>query len=229
MRPFLFITIAAIVAAAPMAAHAGAKRQVTVEVSADLLSRAEALDMDLGAFLEKHLTAALQGTTAAHADEAPATHKQILVAAFDNLEAVNFAPLKVNKSTPAGKVKALCQTVRDNRDALLVNAERRRSLPPPEALDEARALDQYRAMRLRKIKTRLGKDGRIIRANAKILERHCPDLRKEDPALKSAFKTVIAKYGPAGWCKAMMAKPQAEWTMNDGNNFARFCAGQMAK
>jgi hypothetical protein len=53
------VMIVALLAAQP--AVAGSRKSVTLEIDADLLRRAESLNMDLGAFLEKRLATALGG------------------------------------------------------------------------------------------------------------------------------------------------------------------------
>ena len=42
---------------------------------------------------------------------------------------------------------------------------------------------------------------------------------------KQAMTTALGNYGPVGWCRATMRKPQAQWTMEDGQNFAKYCQG----
>ena len=95
----------------------------------------------------------------------------------------------------------------------------------PTSLEEAQKLDQYLAARFRALKARMAKAGRKIQTSGKILEAKCPDLNKNEVQVKQAMNTALSPYGPVGWCRAQMKKPQSQWSMEDSGKFIKLCRG----
>ena len=200
---------------------AAPKEAVTIEINQDLLQRARERNVDLSAFVEEQLASALS----MEADAPAMSHKALVTAAFDSLEGMMFAPLDIDASSPTDTVRATCQSMVDNFDKLVGYAETRKSMPAPTTLEEAKALDDYLAGRFQALQTRMGQVGSQIQASIAIIQRDCPDMDQDDAVMQQAMATALGQYGPTGWCNAMRQKPQAEWTMDDGTNYAKFCTG----
>jgi Protein of unknown function (DUF3012) len=197
------------------------KESVTIEIDADLLKRARAQDLDLASILEKQLKARL-GSAAS----APATdHLSFLSAAFDNFESIMFAPLKVNAQTSNADVRKVCKEMIKGTEQLIADAETRKSMPLPTSLEEARKLDDYIQSRFKAFQERAAKVGQQAANSSQILKSKCADLDVDETQMRTAMQSVFAGYGPAGWCQAMRQKAQAEWTMEDSENFVKFCTG----
>lgn len=224
MRRTLLILFMAVLHSLPAAAQsdtAAPKEAVTIEIDSDLLRRARERNLDLGAMMETSLAKEL----GVAADAAPDTHRALLAAAFDNVEAMMFAPLEIDRNTPTAEVRRVCQSVNTRLEKLVAHAKAREAMALPESLEEAQELDQYLAKRLQAMQARMAKDGAKAQASGKIMEAKCPDLNRNERLAQQAMKTALGGYGPVGWCRAMMRKPQAQWTMDDGGKFAKFCQG----
>jgi len=200
---------------------AAPKETVTLEINADLLQRARELNVDLSAFVEERLATALKMESSAPA----MSHKALVTAAFDSLESMMLAPLQVDASTPTDSVRATCQSMVDDFNKLVDYADTRKSMAAPTTLEEAKALDEYLAGRFQVFQTRMGEVGGQIQGSIAIIQRDCPDMDQDDAVMQQAMATALGQYGPSGWCNAMKQKAQAEWTMDDGTNYAKFCTG----
>lgn len=207
--------------AAAQSDPAAPKEAVTIEIDSDLLRRARERNLDLGVLMETSLEAELGGVAGA----VPETHRALLAAAFDNVEAMMFAPLKVDPNTPTVEVRRVCQSVNERLERLVAHAKAREAMALPETLEEAQELDQYLASRVQAMQARMAKVGAKAQASGKIMEAKCPDLNRDERMAQQAMRTALAGYGPVGWCRAMMRKPQAQWTMDDGGKFAKYCQG----
>jgi hypothetical protein len=228
IRRIAFIVLLTLLPNLPAAAQVNptaAKETVTIQVDADLLRRARMMNIDLSASMEKQLKAELAALVGASS----LSHQALVTEAFDSFEAMLFSPLKVNGNTPAATVRSVCQSMNANLDQLIAYAETRKSMPLPATLEEARNLDQYLAGRFQTLSARMRKEGRTIQASTKIMEAQCADLSRDEAGAKKAMAAALGKYGPVGWCRVMMQKPRAQWTMQDGGNFAKFCAGVQPK
>ena len=224
MRTIPLFSLIAILLSLPITAlakPASPKESVTLKINADLLKRARAQDLDLASVLEKQLKAKWGDPVGA----TPTSYLPFFTAAFDNFEAMMFAPGKVTAKTPTAEVRAVCKAMNKNAKQLVADAETRKSMPLPTSLEEARKLDEFIQRRFQAFQGRAAKVGKQMEASAKIMQAKCADLDQDEKAMQAAMKTVFAGYGPAGWCQAMRRKPQAEWTMDDGGNFAKFCTG----
>lgn len=197
------------------------KESVTIEIDANLLKRARAQDLDLASILEKQLKVRL-GTSA----NAPSTdYLAFLTATFDNFESMMFAPLKVNAQTPTADVRKVCKAMNKSVEQLVADAETRKSMPLPTSLEEAKKLDEYIQSRFKAFQGRAAKVGQQAANSTQIMKSKCADLDMDDTAARTAMQSVFAGYGPAGWCQAMRGKPEAQWTMDDSQNFVKFCTG----
>ncbi|WP_282607060.1 DUF3012 domain-containing protein [Pelagibius sp. Alg239-R121] len=224
MRLFAILFLAALLPGFSVVAQSNStalKESVTLEINADLLRRAREMNLDLAAVMEKQLEAEI----VARGGTASVTHQSLLVAAFDNFEAMLFTPLKVDRTTPVAGVKAACQSVQESVGQLIAHAETRKSLALPDSLEEAQQLNQYIAKRFHAIQAGMRQAGGKIRASGKILEANCPELNANEAVAKNAMQTALAQYGPEGWCRVMMKKPQAAWNMQDAGTFAKVCQG----
>ena len=223
MRRIFPLFLTAFLFSLPVAAQvdpAAPKEAVTIEINQDLLQRAREQNVDLSAFVEEQLASALTMEAGA-----AMSHKALVTAAFDSLESMMFAPLDINASSPTDIVRATCQSMIDNFNKLVGYAETRKSMPAPTTLEEAKALDEYLAGRFQALQTRMGQVGGQIQSSIAIIQRDCPDMDQDDAVMQQAMATALGQYGPTGWCNAMRQKPQAEWTMDDGTNYAKFCTG----
>lgn len=191
---------------------------MTIEIDAALLQRARDQNLDLGALLEQQLKTELAAAPSV-------THYALLVEAFDNFETMMFTPLKVDSTTPPAGVKAACQSVQENLAQLVAHADTRKSLALPDSLEEAQQLNHYIAQRFHKIQAGMRQAGGKLKASGKIMEANCPELNANETVAKNAMQTALAKYGPEGWCRAMMKKPQGDWNMEDAGTFANVCRG----
>ncbi|TQV83842.1 DUF3012 domain-containing protein [Denitrobaculum tricleocarpae] len=150
-------------------------------------------------------------------------HREVVSKAFDNFEAIMFAPLKVDQRTPVAGVRAICQSVQESLNQLVANAERRESLELPDTLEEAQALNNFLATRFRALQTRMTQSSDRIQASGKIIETHCPELSVQQNLAQTAMQIALAQYTPEGWCRAMSQKPEADWSAQDNTYFMRFC------
>lgn len=150
-------------------------------------------------------------------------HQPVITRAFDNFEAIMFAPLKVDQRTPVAAVKAVCQSVQESLARLVRNAEKRASLALPDTLEEAQALNTYLATRFRTLQSNMAQQGDRIQASGKIIETHCPELSVQQNLAQTAMQIALAQYTPEGWCRAVVEKPKAEWNAQDNDYFSRFC------
>ena len=221
MRIIAFIFALVLLPNLPAAAQGGStgpKESVTIEIDAELLRRAREMNLDLSEVMEKQLETELAAASTV-------THYSLLVAAFNNFETMMFAPLKIDQTTPVAGVKAVCQSVQENVEQLIAHAKTRKSLALPDTLEEAQQLNQYLAGRYHKIQAGMRQSGNKLQASGKILEANCPELNTNETAAKNAMQTALAQYGPEGWCRAMMKKPQGDWNMQDAGTFAKVCQG----
>lgn len=219
--PIFLMALLISVSAKAQVDPAAPKEAVTIEINQDLLRRARELNVDLSAFIEERLATALKMES-----NAPAmSHKALVTAAFDSLESMMFAPLQIDASTPTDSVRATCQSMVDDLNKLVGYADTRKSMAAPATLEEAKALDDYLAGRFQALQTRMGEVGGQIQGSIAIIQRDCPDMDQDDAVMQEAMATALGQYGPSGWCNAMRQKPQAEWTMDDGTNYAKFCTG----
>jgi hypothetical protein len=170
-------------------------------------------------------TASATAQTDSAASKQAITHQALVERAFDRFEAVLFAPLSVDKRTPVAGVKAVCQSVQESLAQLVAYAETRKSLTPPDTLGEIQQLNQYLANRFHAIQAGLRQSGRRLQASSRIMETNCPELSANETVAQNAVNTVLAQYGPEGWCRAMTQRPQADWNVEDAGNFARICPG----
>lgn len=216
---FLFVLLS--LSAAPALAQTkstASKESVTIEIDAALLQRARDQNLDLAAILEQQLKTELAAAPSM-------THYALLVEAFNNFETMMFAPLQVTPSTPVAEIKAACQSVEDNVAQLVAHADLRKSLALPDSLEEAQQLNHYIAQRLHKIQAGMRQAGGKLKASGKIMEANCPELNANETLAKNAMQTALAKFGPEGWCRAMMKKPQGNWNMEEATTFAKVCQG----
>ncbi len=200
---------------------AAPKEAVTLDINAALLERAREQNLDLSALLEERLATALKFES----DATPTSHQALVAAAFDTFESMMFAPLQIDATTHTDAVRATCQSMIEDLDQLEAYAEARKSMDAPKTLEEAKALDGYLAGRFQVLQTRMGEVGDEIQGSIAIIQRECPDMDQDDAVVQQAVATALGQYGPGGWCAAMRQKPQAEWTMDDGTNYAKFCTG----
>ncbi len=214
----LFLLLFPNLPALAQSSSSAAKESVTIEIDAALLQRAREQNLDLAALLEQQLTTELAAAPSM-------THKALLVEAFDNLETMMFAPMKITPSTPTDEIKAACRALQENVAQLVAHADTRKSLALPDSLEEAQQLNGYIAQRLNKIQAGMRQAGGQLKASGKIMEANCPELNSNDKAVQGAMQTALAKYGPEGWCRAMMKKPRSDWNMQDAGTFARVCPG----
>lgn len=197
------------------------KESVTIPHNAELLQRTRAQNVDLAAVLGKEPEMKLDGP----GNATPASYHSFLTAAFENFETLMFAPLKVTEKTPTAEVRTVCQAINKHIDQLVADAEIRQSMPLPTSLEEAKKLDELIQLRFQDFQTRFNKVGSKMKASGKIMGAKCGDLAKNPSIMQEAMKVAFAGYGPVGWCRAMMKKPQAEWTMEDEGKFENFCQG----
>ena len=205
----------------PVSTFAAAKESVTIEIDADLLKRARAQHLDLASFFEAQLQAKLGGSAKA----TPASRMALMTESFDNFEAMMFAPLKVNASTPTAEVRKVCQAMMERGEQLKAHAKARKAMPHPTSLEEAKKLDDYLASRFKSFQARAAKSGKQAQAATKIMKSKCADLDQNEKSIQVAMKEALAGYGPVGWCRAMMKKPKAQWNMEEAGKFAKFCPG----
>ncbi len=223
MRRFVLFVLIALLPGLPAAAQSttpGAKEPVVLRIDAELLRRAREMNLDLDAMVEKQLQAEL-GVQAG----APQSHEDLLVAAFDNFEAMMFEPLKIDQTTPKAAVRDVCRSMLEKADQLVAHAELRKSMELPTTLEEAQELDQLQARRFQALQARMGAAGSKMQASHKIIQANCADLDQDETATQDAMKTALGGYGPVGWCRVMMRKPQAQWNMEDAGKFAQLCQG----
>lgn len=165
----------------------------------------------------------------AQTDAAPpggaSAHQTVITKAFDNFEAIMFAPLRVDQRTPVAGVKAVCQSVQESLTQLVGNAEKREALALPDTLEEAQQLNTYLATRFRTLQARMGQEGNQIQASGKIIETHCPELSVQQNLAQTAMQIALAQYTPEGWCRAVVQKPESDWSAQDQEYFGRFCQG----
>ena len=150
---FLLVAVLANVPGSAFAQAEAPKESVTMQVNADLLKRARAQNMDLALALEKQLRAMLGGIGSA----TPTAHRPFLTAAFDNIDATMFAPLKVTAQTPAVEVAGVCKATTKDVQQLLADAETRKTMPLPTSLGEAKTLDEFIQRRVRAFQERMAK------------------------------------------------------------------------
>ena len=234
MKRITLLLLVALTTSQPVVAQVNPvapKEAVTIEINADLLRRAREKNIDLSFIMEKQIEAVLgplagaTSSTQASVSKAPVSHETLIAAAFDSFEAMVFAPLRIDRNTSVEMVRTVCQSVLDDLDQLVAYAETRKSMALPTTIEEAKALDQYLAGRFQAFQARMGKDGNKANASGKILEANCPDLDVDESIAQEAMATALDNYGPKGWCQATMRKPQSQWTMEDGGNFAKYCQG----
>ena len=216
--PFLLMLL---LVGLPVSSFAAAKESVTIEINADLLKRARAQHIDLSSLLEAQLQAKLGGAKTA----TPASRMALMTESFDNFEAMMFAPLKINSSTPTAEVRKVCRTMLERGEQLQAHAEARKAMPHPTSLEEAKKLDDYLASRFKSFQARAAKVGKQAQAATKIMQAKCSDLDQDEKSTQVAMKEALAGYGPVGWCRAMMKKPKAQWNMEEAGKFAKFCPG----
>ena len=200
---------------------ATSKESVTLEISADLLKRARAMKVDLASVLEKQLKVELGGAASA----TPASRMALMTETFDNFEAMMLAPAEITTQTPTAEVRKVCQGMIDRSKQLRAHAEARKSIPLPTSLEEAKKLDDYLASRFKAFQARAAKVGKNMQAVGKVMKAKCADLEQDEKAVQVDMKAALAGYGPVGWCRKMMRTPRAQWTMEDGGTFAKFCPG----
>ncbi len=221
MKIFTFLFPVLLLLSLPAAAQSNSslsKETVTIEIDSALLQRAREQNLDLGAILEKQLETELAAAPSV-------THYSLLVSAFDNFESMMFAPLKVDPTTPVAGIKAACLSVQENLAQLVAHADTRKSLALPDSLEEAQQLNQYIAQRFHKIQAGMRQAGGRLKSAGKIMEANCPELNANETVARDAMQTALAQYGPEGWCRAMMKKPQGDWNMQDAGTFAKLCQG----
>ena len=221
MHVFIHFFLILLLVGLPVSSFAAAKEAVTLEINSDLLKRARAQHIDLSSLLEAQLQTKLGGT----ANATPASRMALMTETFDNFEAMMFAPLKVNSSTPTAEVRNVCRAMFERGKQLQAHAEARKAMPHPTSLEEAKKLDDYLASRFQSFQTRAAKVGQQAQAATTIMQAKCSDLDQDEKATQVAMKEALAGYGPVGWCRAMMKKPKAQWNMEDAGKFAKFCPG----
>jgi len=219
---FLVITILLSVPVSGLAKSASTKESVTLDINADLLKQARDQDLNLASILEKQLKAKFGDPE----ESSEIAYLPFLTKAFDNFEALVFAPLKITAHTPKADVKAVCQEVSKNIDQLLADAETRETMPQPTSLEEAKQLDEYLQQRYKAFESRSTKVRKQMQVSGKIMQANCTDVAHDEKTMQKAMKTVISAYGPTGWCEALKRKPQGQWSMNDSEKFLKYCTGR---
>jgi post-segregation antitoxin (ccd killing protein) len=220
---FIFCCTVLIFLIAPITGEAaGEKTKVIVEIDSDLLARALQENVDLSALVEKQLKAQLDGDAA---NAGSMTHMALLTSAFDNFEGMFRAPLKVTKTTPTSDVRAVCKTTNEHLDQLETLADLRAGMPLPKTLVEAKQLDDYLQKRFATFNQQMAQLGPQVQSAMKIMETNCADMNPDEKVAQKAMQTALAPYGPTGWCREMMKTPRGQWSMEDSNNFIKFCRG----
>ncbi len=153
----------------------------------------------------------------------PADYHSFLTTAFENFEALIYAPLKITKKTSTAEVRNVCRTINNHIDQLVADAETRQAMPLPTSLENAKNLDELIQRRFQEFQTRFNRVGNQMKISGKIMGAQCADLAKDRRIMQEAMKVTFAGYGPVGWCRAMMKKPHAQWKTEDGGTFAQLC------
>lgn len=216
---FSLIAILLVLATSTVAHSGSTKESVTIDINANLLKQARAQDLDLASILEKQLKAKFGEPT----DSPQIAYLPFLTKTFDNFDTLMFAPLKITPKTPKEEVKTICKAMTKNIDQLLADAKIRNSMPLPTSLEEAKKLDEFIQQRFQAFQERSAKVHKQMQSSGKIMQANCTDLDHDEKSMQKAMKTVFSGYGPTGWCQALKRKPQGQWSMNDSQNFMKYC------
>ena len=194
---------------------------VTLEIDAQLLARAREADIDLASFLAQQLSHTLD--TASHPNAV--SHHDLVRLAFDDFEALMFAPLGIDGATELSAVRTRCQFVSEKVTKLEAYGQTRQTLGSPDSLSEIAALNQYLGQRYQALQTRMEASGDELEASGKVMEDACPELNARAHNMNELVQNSIGMYTPLGWCQAMQKKPKSNWTMQDSTAFIKFCTG----
>lgn len=225
----LLLSLAALLLAGPVPVSADYDQAapdvpVALMLNEDLLRQAKAQGLDLSALLKAQLVTALEKGAKA----STTTHASVQAKAFDSFEAIAFAPLEVDASTPVDEVKVVCQSVRSNIETLIAQAQARNALPAPTSIEDIARLNEEGARRYTAFEAKRKTELARMRTSGPILDRHCPQIKQRQAELGQAVKEVIKPYDATGWCKAKMRQPQSAWSMQDSTFFVKMCQGVKA-
>ena len=222
MRPLSFLFLLTLLANLPLtsfAQPASTQESVTSQNQGNLHKRTRAQNHPMDS-LSKH---SRQAPFTESAGASPDSYLSFLTAAFNNFETLMFAPLKVTEATPTAEVRNVCRTINTHIDQLVADAETRQSMPLPTSLQEAKRLDELIQRRFQDFQVRFNTVGKQMQASGRIMGAQCTDLAKHPSIMKEAMQVTFAGFGPVGWCRAMMKKPRAEWTVEEDGTFAQLC------